>query len=102
MLGHHAHDLRVCMHVRWRDRYALTSSLTWFVTKCQPYTHVHRVCLQVEKFIPAGILRVLQYAGQPGDRRRLQPLLTQHTLVVTSYDVLRSDADVLGALTWRF
>ncbi|GJP49304.1 hypothetical protein CLOM_g8529 [Closterium sp. NIES-68] len=68
---------------------------------CPPTLVAHWV-YEIEKYIPPGILHPLQYAGSTADRQRLRGQLKRHNLVVTSYEVLRSDIDELAALTWRY
>ncbi|CAI5958436.1 unnamed protein product [Closterium sp. NIES-65] len=68
---------------------------------CPPTLVAHWV-YEIEKYIPRGIFFPLQYAGSVADRQRMRGQLRKHNLVVTSYEVLRSDIDELAAITWRY
>ncbi|CAI7929639.1 unnamed protein product, partial [Closterium sp. NIES-54] len=68
---------------------------------CPPTLVAHWV-YEIEKYIPPGIFFPLQYAGSVADRQRMRGHLRKHNLVVTSYEVLRSDIDELAAITWRY
>lgn len=55
---------------------------------------------EVKQYAP--FLNCIAYVGPPSERARIQPLLSEADVVVTSYDVCRNDNDLLGAINWNY
>lgn len=55
---------------------------------------------EVKQYAP--FLKCIAYVGPPSERARLQPLLSESDVVVTSYDVCRNDNDLLNAISWNY
>lgn len=55
---------------------------------------------EVKQYAP--FLNCIAYVGPPAERARLQAMLAQSDIVVTSYDVCRNDNDVLNAISWNY
>lgn len=55
---------------------------------------------EVKQYAP--FLNCMAYVGPPAERVRLQSMLAQSDVVVTSYDVCRNDNDVLNAISWNY
>ena len=47
-------------------------------------------------------LRPLVYMGPPTDRRKLLKEFSEHDVIITSYDVLRNDIDLLRETDWNY
>ncbi|XP_024523098.1 TATA-binding protein-associated factor BTAF1 [Selaginella moellendorffii] len=67
-----------------------------------PPTLVGHWIYEIEKFIPAELLKPLQYVGQPQDRLYLRNQFSAHSIIITSYDVLRKDIEHLSQIQWNF
>ena len=67
-----------------------------------PSTLVGHWAYEIEKFIPTDILNPLQYAGSPQERNNLRSRFSKHNIIITSYDVLRKDIDVLVQQVWNY
>ena len=57
---------------------------------------------EIAKFVEEELLLPLQYSGNPTERARLRGILCKHNVVVTSYDVLRSDIGWLSQVKWLY
>ncbi len=57
---------------------------------------------EIGKFVEQDLLQPLQYQGSPKERVLLQPLLTQHNVVVASYESVKADVDWLSQHTWLY
>ncbi|KAJ5678976.1 hypothetical protein N7462_007220 [Penicillium macrosclerotiorum] len=55
---------------------------------------------EVKQYAP--FLNCIAYVGPPAERARLQPMLSEVDVVVTSYDVCRNDNDVLRPINWNY
>ncbi|GLI78073.1 TATA-binding protein-associated factor mot1 [Penicillium ochrochloron] len=55
---------------------------------------------EVKQYAP--FLNCIAYVGPPSERARLQPMLSEADVVVTSYDVCRNDNDLLNAINWNY
>ncbi|CEJ54326.1 Putative TBP associated factor [Penicillium brasilianum] len=55
---------------------------------------------EVKQYAP--FLNCVAYVGPPSERARLQPMLSEADVVVTSYDVCRNDNDLLNAINWNY
>ncbi|KAJ5894183.1 hypothetical protein N7495_005874 [Penicillium taxi] len=55
---------------------------------------------EVKQYAP--FLNCIAYVGPPAERSRLQALLPQADVVVTSYDVCRNDNEVLNPINWNY
>ncbi len=67
-----------------------------------PPTLVGHWAFEIEKFIPSDILNPLQYAGSISERASLRTKFQNHNVIVTSYDVLRKDVDILAQQVWNY
>jgi TATA-binding protein-associated factor len=67
-----------------------------------PPTLVGHWAFEIEKFIPSDILNPLQYAGSVPERASLRTKFQNHNVIVTSYDVLRKDVDILAQQVWNY
>ncbi|KAJ7534695.1 hypothetical protein O6H91_13G105700 [Diphasiastrum complanatum] len=67
-----------------------------------PSTLVGHWFYEVEKFVPMEVLKPLQYLGSPQDRLNLRDQLSQHNLIITSYDILRKDIDFMSQIFWNY
>ncbi|KAK0546804.1 TATA-binding protein-associated factor mot1 [Tilletia horrida] len=47
-------------------------------------------------------LRPVLYVGQPQERARVQKQLAHHDIVITSYEIVRNDVNILGACNWNY
>ncbi|KAK2582496.1 hypothetical protein KPH14_004798 [Odynerus spinipes] len=68
---------------------------------CPPTLTGHWV-YEAEKFFRSQDLSVIQYAGTPPEREKLRPRVSQHRLVVASYDIVRKDIEFFEALQWNY
>jgi TATA-binding protein-associated factor len=50
----------------------------------------------------APFLSCTAYVGPPADRQHLQYQLDKTDIVITSYDICRNDAEILGPLNWNY
>lgn len=57
---------------------------------------------EVGKFVGADILQPLQYHGTSAVRKQLQSLVKATSLVVLSYESLRSDIEWLSGIKWAY
>ncbi|KAJ5294705.1 hypothetical protein PENANT_c014G09234 [Penicillium antarcticum] len=55
---------------------------------------------EVKQYAP--FLSCIAYVGPPSERSRLQPLLANTDIIVTSYDVCRNDNDVLSPINFNY
>jgi TATA-binding protein-associated factor len=55
---------------------------------------------EVKQYAP--FLNCIAYVGPPSERARIQPMLSEADIVVTSYDVCRNDNDLLNAINWNY
>lgn len=67
-----------------------------------PSTLVGHWAFEIEKFISSDVLNPLQYAGSPQERVGLRSRFPKHNIIITSYDVLRKDVDVLAQVVWNY
>ncbi|CAA3010787.1 TATA-binding -associated factor BTAF1 isoform X1 [Olea europaea subsp. europaea] len=67
-----------------------------------PSTLVGHWVYEIEKFIDSSLLTTLQYIGSAQERLSLQPQFDKHSVIVTSYDVVRKDIDYLSQLFWNY
>lgn len=67
-----------------------------------PPTLVGHWVYEVKKFIDQKYLNPLMYAGPPAERIKLQKKVSQHNLIVASYDVVRNDIDFFSDLKWNY
>ncbi len=68
---------------------------------CLPTLVWHRA-FEIEKFIPNDILNPLQYARSIPEWASLRIKFQNHNVIVTSYDVLRKDMDILAQQVWNY
>ncbi|KAJ6079695.1 hypothetical protein N7467_009448 [Penicillium canescens] len=55
---------------------------------------------EIKQYAP--FLSCIAYVGPPSERSRLQPLLANTDIIVTSYDVCRNDNDVLNSINFNY
>ncbi|KAK8520084.1 hypothetical protein V6N13_031448 [Hibiscus sabdariffa] len=67
-----------------------------------PSTLVGHWAFEIEKFIDASLMSTLQYVGSVQDRVALREQFDKHNVVITSYDVVRKDADYLAQYLWNY
>ena len=67
-----------------------------------PSTLVGHWAYEIEKFIPTDFLNPLQYLGSPQERINLRTRFSKHNIIITSYDVLRKDVDILAEQVWNY
>ena len=67
-----------------------------------PPTLVSHWAHEIGKFVEADLLQPLQYQGSPKERALLQPLLSQHNVVVASYDSVKTDVGWLSQHAWLY
>lgn len=67
-----------------------------------PSTLVGHWAFEIEKFIDVSLMSTLQYVGSAQDRIALREQFDKHNVIITSYDVVRKDADYLGQLLWNY
>ncbi|KAJ4895796.1 TATA-binding protein-associated factor BTAF1 [Raphanus sativus] len=67
-----------------------------------PSTLVGHWAFEIEKYIDISLLSVLQYVGSAQDRVSLRELFKNHNVIITSYDVVRKDADYLTQFSWNY
>ena len=67
-----------------------------------PPTLVSHWAHEIGKFVEEGFLRPLQYQGSPKERAQLQPLLSQHNIVVASYESVKADVVWLAQHAWLY
>ncbi|KAK0168138.1 hypothetical protein PV327_001969 [Microctonus hyperodae] len=68
---------------------------------CPPTLTGHWV-YEAEKFFQAKDLLVMQYGGSPPEREKLRPKVSQHRLVVASYDIVRKDIEFFELFQWNY
>jgi len=85
------------------DRDTCTTDEPHSLVVC-PSSVVGHWAAEIEKFFPGqSIFRSLSYIGTETERKALwKCAFTKCNIVVTSYSVLRSDADTLSKHMWRF
>ncbi|KAK8545550.1 hypothetical protein V6N13_066828 [Hibiscus sabdariffa] len=67
-----------------------------------PSTLVGHWAFEIEKYIDASLISTLQYVGSVQDRVALREQFDKHNVVITSYDVVRKDADYLAQCLWNY
>ncbi|CAH8382756.1 unnamed protein product [Eruca vesicaria subsp. sativa] len=67
-----------------------------------PSTLVGHWAFEIEKYIDLSLLSVLQYVGSAQDRVSLREQFKNHNVIITSYDVVRKDADYLTQFSWNY
>lgn len=67
-----------------------------------PSTLVGHWVYEIEKFIDASVITTLRYVGSPQDRLLLRSQFDGKNVIITSYDVVRKDADFLEQLFWNY
>ncbi|XVE62439.1 hypothetical protein DITRI_Ditri06bG0118400 [Diplodiscus trichospermus] len=67
-----------------------------------PSTLVGHWAFEIEKYIDASLISTLQYVGSAQDRIALREQFDRHNVIITSYDVVRKDADYLGQFLWNY
>lgn len=67
-----------------------------------PSTLVGHWAFEIEKYIDLSLLSVLQYVGSAQDRNSLREQFNNHNVIITSYDVVRKDADYLTQFSWNY
>jgi TATA-binding protein-associated factor len=68
---------------------------------CPPTLTGHWI-YEIDQFIGKEYLNPLHYHGPPTERNKLKPKLSQHNLVVSSYDIVRNDIDFFSTVTWNY
>ncbi|MBA0875154.1 hypothetical protein Goshw_027102 [Gossypium schwendimanii] len=67
-----------------------------------PSTLVGHWAFEIEKYIDASLISTLQYVGSVQDRVALREQFDKHNVVITSYDVVRKDAEYLAQFPWNY
>ncbi|XP_039028640.1 TATA-binding protein-associated factor BTAF1-like isoform X2 [Hibiscus syriacus] len=67
-----------------------------------PSTLVGHWAFEIEKYVDASLISTLQYVGSVQDRIALREQFDKHNVVITSYDVVRKDADYLTQYLWNY
>ncbi|TYH92599.1 hypothetical protein ES332_A13G193200v1 [Gossypium tomentosum] len=67
-----------------------------------PSTLVGHWAFEIEKYIDASLISTLQYVGSVQDRVALREQFDKHNVVITSYDVVRKDAECLAQFPWNY
>ncbi|KAE8721379.1 putative helicase mot1 [Hibiscus syriacus] len=67
-----------------------------------PSTLVGHWAFEIEKYIDASLISTLQYVGSVQDRIALREQFDKHNVVITSYDLVRKDADYLAQYLWNY
>ncbi|KAF8117364.1 hypothetical protein N665_0011s0084 [Sinapis alba] len=67
-----------------------------------PSTLVGHWAFEIEKYIDLSLLSVLQYVGSAQNRVSLREQFNNHNVIITSYDVVRKDADYLTQFSWNY
>ena len=57
---------------------------------------------EVAKFVSREHLHPFLYFGSPTVRAGLRSQLARHNLVITSYDIVRNDVELLGSVKWNY
>ena len=57
---------------------------------------------EVAKFVAQEHLSPFLYLGSPSLRAGLRSQMARHSLVITSYDVVRNDVELLGSIRWNY
>uniref|UniRef100_A0A1B6HL06 Helicase ATP-binding domain-containing protein n=1 Tax=Homalodisca liturata TaxID=320908 RepID=A0A1B6HL06_9HEMI len=68
---------------------------------CPPTLTGHWV-YEVDKFLSPEYLNPLHYAGPPMEREKLRARVSEHNLVVASYDIVRKDIDFFSSIQWNY
>ncbi|KAJ8763174.1 hypothetical protein K2173_025559 [Erythroxylum novogranatense] len=67
-----------------------------------PSTLVGHWAFEIEKYIDVSLISTLQYAGSAMERISLREQFDKHTVIITSYDMVRKDIDFLGQILWNY
>ncbi|KAF2288111.1 hypothetical protein GH714_004452 [Hevea brasiliensis] len=67
-----------------------------------PSTLVGHWAFEIEKYIDVSVISTLQYTGSAQERTSLREQFDKHNVIITSYDVIRKDIDVLGQFLWNY
>lgn len=67
-----------------------------------PSTLVGHWAFEIDKFIDASVMTILQYVGSAQERIALRDHFDKQNVIITSYDVVRKDIDYLGQLLWNY
>ena len=57
---------------------------------------------EVTKFVSRQYLNPFLYFGSPSHRAGLRSQVPHHNLIITSYEIVRSDVDFLGSFKWNY
>ena len=57
---------------------------------------------EVTKFVSIQYLNPFLYFGSPSQRSGLRSRVAHHNLIITSYEIVRSDVDFLGSIKWNY
>ncbi|MPC08117.1 TATA-binding protein-associated factor 172 [Portunus trituberculatus] len=68
---------------------------------CPPTLTGHWV-YEVQKFVDSKYLNPLHYTGPPVERYRLRKFISDHNLVVASYEIVRNDIDFFSLIKWNY
>lgn len=91
--SHHDRD------VRWKATQPPDATPIPSLIVCPPTLTGHWVH-EIKQYSPN--LRPVLYAGQPGERARMQSQLSKYDAVIMSYDVVRNDIAALAAMPWHY
>ncbi|CAL9077601.1 TATA-binding protein-associated factor BTAF1 isoform X2 [Musa acuminata AAA Group] len=67
-----------------------------------PSTLVGHWAYEIEKYIDNSIMITLQYVGSTQARMLLRGQFDRCNVIITSYDIVRKDIDILGKLAWNY
>ncbi|KAJ8513513.1 hypothetical protein OPV22_003947 [Ensete ventricosum] len=67
-----------------------------------PSTLVGHWAYEIEKYIDNAIMITLQYVGSTQARMLLRGQFDKCNVIITSYDIVRKDIDILGKLSWNY
>ncbi|CAN8254589.1 unnamed protein product [Cochlearia groenlandica] len=67
-----------------------------------PSTLVGHWAFEIEKYIDLSLLSILQYVGSAQDRVSLREQFNNYNVVITSYEVVRKDAEYLTQFSWNY
>ena len=57
---------------------------------------------EITKFVSKQYLNPFLYFGQPSQRASLRSQIAHHNVIITSYEIVRSDVDFLGSIKWNY
>lgn len=57
---------------------------------------------EISKFVPEDILKPLRVHGKPPERRLQYDKVGPHSVVIISYETLRTDVDILSKMKWLY